>query len=84
MSAEEIDCQLLSSKQVRAALGNCSDMHIWRLSHDARYAALGFPQRVKIAKRNFWRASELAAWIDAQAAKTPVRPKRPAPVVEAA
>jgi predicted DNA-binding transcriptional regulator AlpA len=71
----DTDCHLMTSKQVRAVLGNCSDMHIWRLENDQRYADLEFPQHLKIGRRNFYRAHEISAWIEEQAAKTPAKVK---------
>lgn len=52
---------LLNSGQVRARLGRISAMALWRWRNDS---ALRFPKPLTINKRNYWRSSELAAWID--------------------
>ena len=64
------DCKLMTARQVRDALGGCSGMHLWRLQKDERYASLNFPRPIRIGARNLFRAREIEAWIDAQAAKT--------------
>ncbi len=56
--------------ELRAALRvckqlDCSLVTIWRRVHDP---SLNFPQPVKICGRNYFRADEIDAWIEAQAA----------------
>jgi predicted DNA-binding transcriptional regulator AlpA len=67
-ASETDDAQLLTSKQVRALLGNCSEMHIWRLLHVERYQWLNFPRSIPIGRRNYFRRRDIVCWIDRQAA----------------
>jgi hypothetical protein len=63
-SAPEIDdAQLLTAKQVRALLGNCSEMHVWRLANDERYPWLGFPRVIQINRRNYFRRRAILDWV---------------------
>lgn len=48
---------MMTSKQVREACGNVSDMTLWRWSK-----ADGFPAPIKLNRRRYWRAAEVAAW----------------------
>lgn len=68
--SDDRKCRLMTSKQVRDALGGCSGMHLWRLQKDERYADLKFPRPIRIGGRNLFRVLEIEAWIDDQAAKT--------------
>ncbi len=57
--------------ELRAALRvckqlDCSLVTIWRRVHDP---SLNFPQPVKICGRNYFRADEIDAWIEAQTAR---------------
>ena len=54
------DDKLLSARQVRAVLGGCSDMTIWRYLADEE---LGFPRPCYIRRRRFWRAGDLRRWL---------------------
>jgi predicted DNA-binding transcriptional regulator AlpA len=63
---EADDSQLLTSKQVRALLGNCSEMHIWRLLNVERYQSLNFPRRITINRRNYFRRRDILQWIEQQ------------------
>jgi predicted DNA-binding transcriptional regulator AlpA len=74
---DEIENRLLTTKQVRSALGNCSEMHVWRLLNDERYAELNFPRHIQIGSRNFWRAREIDAWVEDQSKKPATKRKRP-------
>ena len=56
----EVGCLLLDSGQVRARLGRISAMALWRWRRDP---GLDFPVPLNIKRRNYWRADELAAWI---------------------
>ena len=53
---------MLTSRQVREACGNVSDMTIWRWLQEA-----GFPQPIYQNRRRYWRAGDVAAWWDARA-----------------
>jgi predicted DNA-binding transcriptional regulator AlpA len=55
------DDALLNSAQTKARCGNVTDMCLWRWMRDER---VGFPQPVKINKRNYWRLGDLRAWQD--------------------
>lgn len=68
----ELGGLLLNSGQVRAQLGRISAMALWRWRNDS---ALRFPQPLTINKRNYWRVSELAAWIDDQDRPPPATPR---------
>lgn len=57
--------KLITAAEVRARFGGISDMTLWRWLDDA---ALGFPRAVYIQRRRFWRESEIAAFIERQAA----------------
>lgn len=78
------DCLLLTSKQVAAMLGGCSKMQLWRYMNSPSYKDLAFPAPINIGQRKFWRAREIRAWINAQAAKEPTKARRPGEPVEAA
>lgn len=54
----------LTSRQMKAMLGNVCDMTLWRWQRDP---ALGFPSPVKIKSRNYWRESDVAAWLESRA-----------------
>jgi predicted DNA-binding transcriptional regulator AlpA len=54
---------LISSKMVRELVGNCSEMHIWRLLNDKKNKALAFPKPININKRNYWRLGVVRQWI---------------------
>ena len=62
---------LITSRQLRGILGSCSEMHIWRLGNDPAYRNLRFPRAIKINRRNYYRLSEVRAWINVQAAREP-------------
>lgn len=55
---------LIPSKSVRARLGDCSNMTLWRYLDDER---LGFPRPIIIRNRRFWDAAEIDAFITRQA-----------------
>ena len=63
---------LLNSGQVRARLGRISAMALWRWRNDS---ALRFPRPLTINKRNYWRSTELAAWIDDRGQTPPAAPR---------
>ena len=50
----------LTSKDVRALLGNCSDMTLWRLENDQES---GFPKPARIRSRRYWSEAALGTWI---------------------
>ncbi len=68
------DC-LLTRKDVRTKLGKCSDMHVWRLCNDPRYAHLAFPPPLRFDRRPRWRESDVDNFIERQSqlAQTPCR-----------
>jgi predicted DNA-binding transcriptional regulator AlpA len=53
------DEALLNSAQVKARVGNVSDMCIWRWLRDER---VQFPQPIQINRRNYWKLGDLRAW----------------------
>jgi predicted DNA-binding transcriptional regulator AlpA len=57
------DESLVNSKRLRQLLGDCSEMHIWRLLNDEKNHALAFPRPIKINDRNYWRLSTISRWI---------------------
>jgi len=50
---------LYAAKQMRAWLGDCSEMHLWRLVHV--YKTLNPP--LKDNGRNYWTAADRAAYL---------------------
>jgi len=64
------DESLISGRQLRQLLGNCSGMHIWRLLNKQELQPLGFPIPIKINGRNYWRLGEIRQWIRDQEAKS--------------
>jgi predicted DNA-binding transcriptional regulator AlpA len=54
---------LITGKQVRKLVGNCSEMHIWRLLNEKKYQPLGFPKPVKVNGRNYWLFGVMRQWI---------------------
>ena len=57
---------LVPSSELRAELGNVSDMTLWRWSRDP---ALDFPEPIYIRKRRYWKRADIDAWKEAQAAR---------------
>jgi predicted DNA-binding transcriptional regulator AlpA len=53
------DDTLLTSAQVRARVGDRSNMCIWRWMRDPR---VQFPRPVKMNSRNYWRLGDLRQW----------------------
>jgi predicted DNA-binding transcriptional regulator AlpA len=64
------DESLITGKQLRQMLGNCSEMHIWRLLNKQELQPLAFPTPTKINSRNYWRLGEIRRWISDQEAKS--------------
>jgi len=64
------DESLISGRQLRQLLGNCSGMHIWRLLNKHELQPLAFPIPTKINGRNYWRLGEIRQWIRDQEAKS--------------
>jgi len=56
--------KLISAAAARELCGGVTDMTFWRWLNTP---ALDFPKPIKISGRNYWRESELAAWLDARA-----------------
>lgn len=61
---------LMTAVKTRELLGNCSEMHIWRLLNVESYAKLRFPRPIKINERNYWRRRDILVWIKAQEQRT--------------
>src|SRR5438445_416527 len=61
--SETSDECLITGKQLRELLGNCSEMHVWRLLNDEKYQPLAFPMPIKINDRNYWRLGAVRQWI---------------------
>jgi len=57
----------IPSSAVREFCGGVSDMTLWRWLNDPE---LSFPRPIYIARRRYWRQSEIIAWLDAQIAKS--------------
>jgi predicted DNA-binding transcriptional regulator AlpA len=57
---------LLTSTGVKVALGNISEMTLWRWLKTFSFP----PPDLIVARRKFWRRSTVQAWIAAQAEKT--------------
>lgn len=61
---------LITTKNLRGVLGNCSEMHIWRLVNKPELQSLAFPKPIQINGRNYWRVAAIRQWIDDQEAKS--------------
>lgn len=57
------NAKLITAHQVRALLGGCSDMWLWRRLNEEGST---FPRPIYIARRRFWREAEIVAWVDDQ------------------
>lgn len=53
--------QLIQAHELRALLGNVSDMWLFRRLREG-----DFPKPIMISKRRFWRRDEIAAYIERQ------------------
>jgi len=56
--------KLISAAVVRDLCGGISDMTLWRWLNNP---ALKFPKPIKIQARRYWRAAEIASWLDHRA-----------------
>jgi predicted DNA-binding transcriptional regulator AlpA len=54
----------VSAAAVRELCGGISDMTLWRWLHDPD---MGFPKARYIARRRYWRYSEIIDWLEARA-----------------
>ena len=70
------DDALIGIKKTRELLGDCSEMHIWRLCKSEKYLGLNFPRPVKINTRNYWNRREVLAWVKQQLIRIPAREER--------
>jgi predicted DNA-binding transcriptional regulator AlpA len=61
---------LITSGQLREMLGDCSEMHIWRMLNEEKYEPLAFPKPIKINDRNYWRMGAVRRWIRDQEAQS--------------
>lgn len=57
----------IPSAAVRHLCGGVSDMTLWRWLNEP---AMGFPRPTYIARRRYWRETDVIAWLEAQAAGT--------------
>jgi predicted DNA-binding transcriptional regulator AlpA len=57
------DESLIVSRRLRKLLGDCSEMHIWRLLNDEKNQPLAFPKPIKINDRNYWRLGAIRQWV---------------------
>ena len=73
------DTQLITAKQLREILGDCSEMHLWRLLNDQKYRALKFPRPIPINRRNYFRLSEVRRWISERAKENQSARSNPPP-----
>ncbi len=62
--SDQIPDRLVGANDVRARLGGISDMTLWRWLDSPE---VGFPRPIYVRRRRFWRESDLAAWVAAQA-----------------
>ena len=70
--ASETSVDLRTAKQVRAQLGDISEVTLWRRMNNP---SLGFPQPVRILGRLYFVGDDIDAWILAQAeVSVPARP----------
>lgn len=56
--------KLMNAHQVREMLGGVSDMFLWRRLNEPGST---FPRPIILSRRRYWRESDIAAWIEAQA-----------------
>lgn len=61
---DQVPDRLIGANDVRARLGGISDMTLWRWLDSPE---VGFPRPIYVRRRRFWRESDLAAWVAAQA-----------------
>lgn len=54
---------LLNSRQLKDLLGGITDMTLWRWS---QRNDLDFPKPIMIAKRRYWNASDIDAFLERQ------------------
>lgn len=59
ISTNQISDELLPAARVRAALGNISDMTLWRWLRAGR-----LPEPVTIGRRRYWKKSTFTRWMD--------------------
>jgi predicted DNA-binding transcriptional regulator AlpA len=64
------DESLITTRQLRQLLGDCSEMHIWRLLNKKKLRPLAFPRPIKINDRNYWRLGAIRRWIEDQEARS--------------
>ena len=68
-----LDDDLLTSAQIRASIGNISEMTLWRWS-----LSLGFPPPDKIInRRKFWRRATIKYWLATRRDKGAETARRP-------
>lgn len=56
---------LLTAAAVRDTLGGVSDMTLWRWLNDPE---MDFPKPIRIARRRYWRETDVDAWVEAREA----------------
>ncbi len=63
MTTELAGVELRTASQVRAQLGEISEVTLWRR---IRNPVLAFPKPIKILGRNYFLSAEIDHWIEAQ------------------
>ena len=64
------DEALITGSRLRELLGDCSEMHIWRLLNKRELQPLAFPKPFKINGRNYWRLGAIRRWFEDQEIKS--------------
>lgn len=57
---------LIPAAETRRLCGGVSDMTFYRWLNMSRYAELNFPKPLVIARRRYWKKSEILEWIDSR------------------
>jgi predicted DNA-binding transcriptional regulator AlpA len=81
-AARASDESLITGRQLRQLLGNCSEMHIWRLLNNQELHPIDFPRPIKINGRNYWRLGAVRQWIEDQEATSPGQALPAVPPIE--
>lgn len=65
MLPNDTPTKLIPPTEVRDLFGGVSDMTLWRWENDPE---MGFPKAIRINRRRYWRAAEIASFVARQAA----------------
>ena len=57
---------LISTRDVKAMLGNICTMTLWRWQNADECKDLNFPSPIRIQTRNYWRRGVIENWINKQ------------------